>query len=140
MTSDLLLDSCVVAKLVIPEPDSHLADQLVTEAIDREDSVLAVDFALVEVANVIWKQHLLGKLDADEAREALLDTFALRLQWIPVEPDITRALDLALQYGIAVYDALFVAMAESLDCPSITSDNKLWNRIKADFPQIKLLQ
>jgi predicted nucleic acid-binding protein len=137
--SEVLLDSCVVAKLVIPEGDSLFADQLVIESLEGNVSMLALDFALVEIANVIWKQHRWRTFSAAQAHERLLETFALPIQWISVEPDLTRSLEIAVQYEIAVYDAMFVAMAESLNCRAVTSDIKLLDRVQADFPQIERL-
>jgi predicted nucleic acid-binding protein len=135
----VLLDSCVVAKLIVPEPDAHLVDQLILDTTQHGGMPLALDLAAIEVANVIWKQHRRNQIDSTRAHEFLLDLYALPIQWMTIEPDLTRGFEIAIQYGVAVYDALFVAATEFLKCPGVTSDQALVQRIAVDFPQIRLL-
>ena len=55
--SDVIADSCVAAKWVIPEPDSAQAKRVLREVSLRGDQVIVLDLVLPEVANAIWKRH-----------------------------------------------------------------------------------
>jgi predicted nucleic acid-binding protein len=91
----------------------------------REDSVWRTDpFALVEFSNVLatyQRARYLGKAAAFE-RLQLAEEF--------LEPNYIRvsnqhALELALQYGVSVYDARFLAVADQLGAKLTTEDVQL---------------
>ena len=50
-----------------------------------------------------------------------------------------RAIEIATVARIAVYDCLYVALAEREGCELITSDGKLINALQKDFPFITAL-
>jgi predicted nucleic acid-binding protein len=50
------------------------------------------------------------------------------------------ALDIAVKYDRAVYDALFVALVQVLGVKGVTADEPLYNATHTDFPQIVLLR
>ena len=52
---DLILDSSVLAKWVLPEPDSGDALDLISEVLGQGGHLIALDLAYPEVANAIWK-------------------------------------------------------------------------------------
>lgn len=55
--SDVVVDSSVVAKWIIAEPDSPQAQRLISEVALKGDRLIVLDLAFVEVANAIWKLH-----------------------------------------------------------------------------------
>ena len=50
------------------------------------------------------------------------------------------AFEIAVKYDRAIYDALFVALAQDLRLPGVTADEPLWRAVHADFPNIVLLR
>ena len=138
--SDVVVDSSVVAKWFLPEPDSALADRLIAEVPPRGDRLVVLDLALVEVANAIWKQQHRGLTTPLETQQSLDDLLAVPVHVEPAIPRLRRALEIAQAYGRAVYDALFVALAEELGLTGVTADEPLHRAVHADFPQIVLLR
>ncbi len=67
--SDAVVDSSVVAKWILPEADSAQAQRLITEVALKGERLFILDFALVEVANAIWKRHHRGLATLAEARQ-----------------------------------------------------------------------
>jgi len=51
--SDMVLDSSVVAKWVLPEPDSAQAQRLISEVAIQGERLIVLDLAFTEVANAI---------------------------------------------------------------------------------------
>jgi predicted nucleic acid-binding protein len=138
--SDLVVDSSVVAKWVLPEPDSSVAQRLISEIAGIGNRLIVVDLVFPEVANAIWKQHRRHLISLDEARG-----FLAALRTIPVHIEAaTRLLDpafeIAVKYDRAVYDALFVALSRDLRLPGITADNSLVTGVQRDFPEIMHLR
>ena len=138
--SDIVVDSSVVAKWILAEPDSAQADRLVVEAALKGERLIVLDLAFVEVANAAWKLHHRGLATLDQTR-LFLDTL-LRIP-VHVEPAnrlLKPALEIAAKYHRAVYDALFVALCQDLGLQGVTADEPLYNATHADFPQIILLR
>ncbi len=81
----------------------------------------------VEVANVLHRRVVRGELNV-QAAVSLLETLLASGVELRETPRLhTRALELAdqLQQG-AVYDAHYLALAESLDCQLWTADLRLY--------------
>jgi predicted nucleic acid-binding protein len=137
---DLVLDSCVVAKCVLPEADSAKADQLVRDAATAGQRVRAIDLALAEVANAIWKQVIQGNIAAADAGVRLQLLLALPVDFVDHRPLLPAALDVAIRYRLPVYDALFVAAVRQQACDRLSSDEPLVRAVQADVPSITLLR
>jgi predicted nucleic acid-binding protein len=138
--SDVVVDSSVVAKWILPEPDSAQAQRLITEVALQGERMIALDLAFAEVANAIWKQHRRGLATLDEARQLLDDLLQSPLHVEPAMRLLQPALEIAATYDRAVYDALFVALSDDLRLPGVTADEPLYNVLHADFPRIILLR
>jgi predicted nucleic acid-binding protein len=138
--SDVVVDSSVVAKWVLPEADSAHAQRLITEVAAIGQQLIVLDLVFPEVANAIWKQHRRRLITLDEARG-----FLEALVKIPVRVEraarlLKPALETAVKYDRAVYDALFLALAQDSGWPGVTADEPLFNVVRMDFPQISLLR
>lgn len=55
--SDVVVDSSVIAKWILPEADSDQARRLITEVAMAGEHLFVLDLALTEVTNAIWKRH-----------------------------------------------------------------------------------
>src|SRR5690348_14572209 len=104
--SDTIVDSSVVAKWILPEPDSVQADRLTADVILKGNRILALDLALIEVANAIWKLHHRGLATLDEARQFLDKLLQTPIHPQPAERLLKPALEIGAKYDRAVYDAL----------------------------------
>jgi predicted nucleic acid-binding protein len=138
--SDIVVDSSVIAKWILPEPDSAQAQRLISDVAIPGERLIALDLAFVEVANAIWKQHHRGLADIDEAREFLEDLLRSPVHVEPAARLLGSALEIASRYNRAIYDALFVALCQDLRLSGVTADEPLYNAVHVDFPQIVLLR
>lgn len=85
--------------------------------------IAAPHLAPFEAANILRRQRLRGELDATAAALGHDDLLALPLQLWPYGLLAERAWQ--LRENVTVYDAAYVALAESLDAPLITLDGRL---------------
>jgi len=90
-------------------------------------SAVAPDHVVKEVANALWKAARAGALTGQESRKA----FGLLLRMVGrslvLEPELEylgRAFEISLAHGIAVYDALYIALALERDLPLLTLDRE----------------
>ncbi|HVB11438.1 MAG TPA: type II toxin-antitoxin system VapC family toxin [Bacillota bacterium] len=110
----VVLDASVALAWVLPGDHDALA--LRDRACDAERYELVVPPTFwFEVTNALWVATRRGRLDGTAAAEALasLEEFAIDV-WL-AEP--ARCLSLALEFGVAAYDAACLAIA--LDRPAI---------------------
>jgi predicted nucleic acid-binding protein len=138
--SDVVVDSSVVAKCIIAEPDSAQAQRLISEVSLKGERLIVLDLAFAEVTNAIWKLHHRGLATLDEIRQ-FLDKLLLLPVYVEAANRLLKpALEIAAKYDRAVYDALFVALCQDLALQGVTADEPLYNAIHTDFPQIVLLR
>jgi predicted nucleic acid-binding protein len=138
--SDVVADSCVVAKWVLSEADTAKALQVIADVTGAGGRLIVLDLALPEVANAIWKQYYRGLLTLDDARTRLDNLLTLSLQTEAARPLLKAAFEIAARYRRSVYDATFVALARHLKLKGVTSDEPLFDAVHADFPEIVLLR
>jgi predicted nucleic acid-binding protein len=77
----------------------------------------------VEVMNVIRRDHLLGRLDATAAGQAIDDLVHWPGERFGHRGLIARAWD--LRHNVRGWDAVYVALAEALDATLVTVDARL---------------
>jgi predicted nucleic acid-binding protein len=138
--SDVVVDSSVVAKWVLREHDTPLAQQMFADVRSRGDRLIVLDLAIIEVAQAIWKQFHRRILFVDEARQLMGFLLSIPLQVEPALPRLPRGTEIAQAYGRSVYDALFIALAEEMNLPGVTADEPLQKAVGGDFPAILLLR
>lgn len=95
------------------------------------------DLADVETAAVLRKRWIAGSLTDERFATALATLADLPFQRYPALAMLQRAYE--LRATVTVYDAVYVALAESLGCPLLTADTRL---AKAPGPrcEIQVLQ
>ncbi len=80
-----------------------------------------LDFELVSAVRGL---ALAGHLSAARAEDVLTDFDALPIQRWP-SADALRRRTFQLRHNISTYDASYIALAESLECPLLTCDARL---------------
>jgi predicted nucleic acid-binding protein len=138
--NDWVVDSSVVAKWVLAEPDSAQALRVVTETAARGGQLHILDLAPVEVANVIWVRYHRHLLTLAEAQQALTLLQQAAVRVVPCLPLLTAGFAIAAQFDVAVYDALFVAAARDLAVGGVTADEPLVRAVGSAYPDLRLLR
>jgi predicted nucleic acid-binding protein len=138
--SDVVVDSSVVAKWILPEADSSRAVRLRTEVPAAGGRLIVLDLILPEVGNAIWKSHRQKSITLPEARKGLAALKSIPLHIEPAARLLDQAFEIAVKYYRAFYDALFVALVQDLRVKGVTADEPLYNTTHVDFPQIVLLR
>jgi predicted nucleic acid-binding protein len=110
--------STVVAALVDGGPDGTWA-----ESILGHGDLAAPHLLPVEVANVLRRAEISGRISADVASLTYRALFDLPVVLLPFEPFADRVW--ALRPALSAYDAWYVAIAEALSAPVATLDAKL---------------
>ena len=120
-----VVDASVVVKWFLPEEHAAAARGLLADG----NTLTAPDLVYAEVANVYWKHWRRGLVSTDEVSALLTDLCALPVRPVSSRSLIVPATELACLHERTVYDALYLALAEQLDCIMVTADQRLVNAL-----------
>jgi predicted nucleic acid-binding protein len=140
MNGDFVIDASVVIKLFVQEEGTDISESIFAGLSQEPPARLYVpDLFYIECANILWKYVRRFDHPADKARDDLGDLLQLNLRAVPTGSLLTAAFDLALEHGLTAYDACYVALADVLDLPLITADERLVNNMKGKTHDIHFL-
>ncbi|RBY74536.1 VapC toxin family PIN domain ribonuclease [Geodermatophilus sp. TF02-6] len=115
-----VLDASVVTDaLAVSGPDGDVARRVLA----RESSLHAPALLGAEVTSALRAMVARGRLRPEDARGAAARAATLRTRRYPFEPFLGRVWD--LHETVTVHDAWYVALAEALDVPLVTADDRL---------------
>ena len=119
MSSSFVCDSSAVAALLI---DSGPDGRWVTHTIDS-GKITAPALVTYETSNVIRRHELSGQISPDQAAQAHADLLDLTIELWPYDILASRAWE--LRQKLSIYDATYVALAETTDLTLVTLDKRL---------------
>jgi len=110
--------SVLIAALVDSGPDGEWAERILATG-----SLYAPELARVEAANVLRRLELAKKITTPEADAAYEDLMQLNMEVLSFDPFAQRIWE--LRHNVTSYDAWYVAIAEALELPLATLDERL---------------
>ena len=133
-----VLDTSVVVKWFLQEENSEAAETYLQRLLEGQAIAFVPSSLFYELANVLWVRR---RDDVSEEGslaiwEKLLQLPLTVVDWNELLPE---AISLAYQHDIAVYDAVFVRLAQIKGCDLITADKKLITRIADSYHWVKSL-
>ena len=132
---DALLDTSVAVKWFVTEEDSQRPLDLQQAHIRDDLQLHAPDILLMESANALRY----AGLSEERILQNLETVPALGVEIIPFSFDVLNsAVSLSLQHDVTVYDAYFLALAQTMEIPLITADRKMLSRLTAEDGALSL--
>ena len=121
----IVIDTSALCKFLLEEEGWRE----VVSYLRPESNAHAVEMLLTETTNVIWKNvrvyENLSRVDGEKlfsALELLVDKGVITIE--ENRKYLRRAFELSVEHNIAIYDALFIAQAETLNATLVTCDEK----------------
>lgn len=133
LAETLVVDASVAAKWHLTDEEyADKATLILTRFAQGQVELLAPDHIRYEVPSAITvaTQGRKPRITQEQGKEAIEEFLALGLKTVSDEELILAAYLLVHQYGCALYDALYLALAQRLTFPLITADHKLYQRVK----------
>jgi len=128
---DLVVDASVAAKWYLKEEGHERAAAIMEAGLRRETKLLAPVLLAAELGNVLWQRNRRGDLIRDEVFEVWAAFVSAPVNLFDIAPLMSPALEISLDTGCAVYDALYVALAEAEGAKLVTADRKLVRTLEA---------
>lgn len=118
----IVLDASAVLEVLLRTP---AAASLEERLFDPTQTLHVPHLIDVEVAQVLRRYTISGEADPERCRMALADLMGLPLTRYPHDFLLPRVWE--LRNNLTAYDAVYVALAEALDAPLLTRDQRLSN-------------
>lgn len=115
----IVVDASVLANALADDGD----DGAIARTRLTESGLAAPDLIDVETVAVLRKRWISGDLTEQRFSDAIDDLEDLDLARYPTLPLMRRAFE--LRANVTAYDAVYVALAEQLDCTLLTADRRL---------------
>lgn len=116
----IVLDASALIDWLLLTPETGPA---VARTIDRDRPARTLDLATVEVLSALRRKVSRGELEASRAEEALLDLTEARIGRHRASPLARRIWE--LRSTLSPHDAAYVALAEGIGAPLVTTDRRL---------------
>lgn len=121
MGADWVLDASVLAKCLFTEADSVSARAVVA----RAERLIAPDYLFIELSSIAAKKIRRDGVTDAYAAEAIRRARPVLDELAPAGPMAAKALELAIEHGVSVYDALYLALAMLRESVVLTADIRL---------------
>jgi predicted nucleic acid-binding protein len=131
-----VLDSSVALKWVLPEADSGRAVRLRDEYMHGLHELVAPDIFTPEIANGLASAERQGRIKTGESVIFLYDILRAAPAIHPTPPLLARAMAVAIVTRRAVYDCVYLALAETEGCDLVTADEQFARGLHSSFPFI----
>ena len=116
----IVVDASAILELLLnTTTGSHVAGRLFASG----ETLHAPHLLDLEVVQVLRRYSRSGELSPERSREALLDFLDLPVNRYPHDLLLNRIWE--LRHNLTAYDAAYVALAEALDAPLLTCDERL---------------
>lgn len=125
----MIVDASVGVKWLIPEFDCGLALALLA----RPD-LAAPDLLRLEVGHTLGKLFRRGGATAAFLRDLWAELGDMPLQLRPTGEFFAPAFDLSIGLGAAIYDCVYLAMAEMRDDVLVTADERFARAVRQAAP------
>ncbi len=122
----LVIDANIGVKLVTLEPGRNEA----YDRLDRETSLIAPDWILIEVGHALWRKAKTGLIEREAAEQNLSQLPAFFDQLVGAALLTMSAQRLAFELDHWIYDCFYLALALHENCALLTADRKFWNAAK----------
>ena len=131
MTSQICVDSGILLKLLLNEPDSHLAEALWQTWVTQDVQPIAPYLFPFEITAVIRKITYRGLLDATIGEKVLKKALEFDVSLQTFSGIHERAWRLASELNRpTAYDTHYLVLAENNGCAFWTADRRLFNAVR----------
>ena len=140
MTSQICVDSGVLLKLLLNEPDSGLAEALWQSWVNEGIQPVAPQLFPFEVTAVLRKLTHREIIEAELAEKMLKTALTIDVSLQTFDGIHKRAWQLAAEFQRpTAYDTHYLALAEHLGCAFWTADLRLFNAVSEKLNWVHFL-
>ena len=135
----IVVDASVAVKWLVPEADEDAAERILVE----EPQLVGPALLRVEVASAVARKARFREIGREQAEAAVAAWVAMlgrpEVTLISEDPDLPRALELALELDHPLQDCVYLSLAERFEATLVTADEKFAAKARRHHPRIRAL-
>jgi predicted nucleic acid-binding protein len=136
-----VVDASVVLKWYLPdEVGVSQALSLLADFIEGGLSLHAPDLIDYEFLNAMWVAGKMGRIRAEDRDAAVKNFLNIEITKTNIKELFESILAIATEYDRSCYDAAYLALAEVLESPLVTSDKRLYNAVKGKISSVAWIE
>jgi predicted nucleic acid-binding protein len=135
----MCVDVSVLAKWFLPEEGEAAASKLWERFVGGTILWLPASW-LAELGSVVAQKVTSGALTLDEADEVVKAATGMPAASVELSRVLRRAVFMATELGISVWEAMYLATAEAAEATFYTADAELYEQIKERFSAMELVR
>lgn len=135
-----IIDSSVAAKWFFPEEEQDASLIFYQKIKKKEIRAIVPDLFYLEMSSICWKRLRKQMINYDSASAVIEKIAEVSFECYSDKELADIAFENAARFGISVYDAVYVALAEVYAAPLVTADKKLAAALNNRFDFILPLQ
>ena len=121
-----VVDTSALIRLFVPDGPMAEGFEDFLRGVERGiNTVIAPELLVAEAANVINRKQTSGELSGEESLRLLGDLLSVPIRLFSHRPLLLPAFELARQYQLTVYDALYLALAREQGAVIFSADSKM---------------
>lgn len=137
---NIVLDASVAAKWYLPREELYLKAAAIKEDfLAGRTRLLSPSIIYYEINNVLRSAVLKSPINTKTLLGSLQDFYELDLQVYQSTELLLETFRLATRFSISSYDAVYVALANSVGAPLYTADEKLVRAVSKKIPLVRSL-
>lgn len=131
MSRAIIIDASVAAKWLLDDEVSFQADKIKEEFLNNSLTIQAPTVIYYEINNLLKSSAISQRISPSKAIKVFQGFLDLGFIIHASKELLTATLKKALELDISSYDASYIALAESLQIPLYTADEKLVKKAKS---------
>ena len=129
-----ILDASIAMKWYLDDEDhTSESDAILTAFREGQITLYAPDHIRYEVANALRNAVRRERIADARGREALSEFLSWQIPTVGGDALVRAGYEIAIRYSCALYDGLYLALAENTDLPLIHADLRLHNTLGRRF-------
>ena len=134
----MIVDASVLLRAFFVDEAQAQAQAVVRDHVAGRIALKAPDLLPYELANAVWQAERRGRISASQVNEIIQALSGLQIEILPL--DWGEMLPLARRFQRSAYDAAYLALAEKLDEPLITGDERLYHAVRAHLDWVQWVE
>ena len=140
MNSRVCVDASLVIALLVPERFSKSCFELWGKWVAADIAAIAPQLLSYEITSVLYRKAVTNQVSFSDAKNALERYLSMDIAPVDTADLSSRTFELAEQFKRPnTYDSHYLALAEQLNCPFWTLDQRLYYATHESFGLINLV-
>lgn len=118
----IVVDASITIETLVSSQFVGFAENAIFGDLSPEFRAIAPQFALLEGANVLWKYVGRGLIPSERGFALFEQLLEIPVNIVSIEDVLTQAFEIGMQYRLAIYDSVYIALAQQLSAPLYTLD------------------